>query len=291
MLSSIRDGIDGTTLANQIRLERATHMGSFLLVEGNNDAKLFGKFCDQQACSIVVCMGRDYLLNAISDLELSGFCGVLGFADRDFSEFLSYPKFNGKVVFSDENDIEIMILCSAALEDLLREYGSENRVAAIVESTGRQVCDLVFDAASFIGTLRLLSQREGWSLLFEGMAYQFRNNNSYILDEVKTMKHIVARSKVKLCLTESQILIHVRNLVSSCGDVKNLCCGHDCVRILGRALKSEFGKTNQIFNNKAGAKNLERILRLTYEYEYFQRTKAYEELRDWEIISGFKVLR
>ena len=291
MVSSIKDGIDGATLANQIRLERATHMGSFLLVEGNSDAKLFGKFYDQQACSIIVCMGRDYLLNAISELEFSGFCGALGFADRDFSEFLSNPEFNGRVVFSDENDIEIMILCSSALDDLLQEFGVPDRVATIVESSGQmKVCDLIFDAASFVGTLRLLSHINSWSLSFEGMNYKYTDNNSYFLDEVKTIQHIVGRSNERPNLTERQILTHVKNFLSGGDDTKNLCCGHDCVRILGRALKSKFGKTNK-FNNEEGAKSLERILRLTYDYEKFMQTKAYNEIRNWEMISGFKVLR
>ena len=291
MVSSIKDGIDGSTIANQIRLERATHMGSFLLVEGNSDAKLFDKFCDQQACSIIVCMGRDYLLNAISELEFSGFCGALGFADRDFSEFLSNPEFNEKVVFSDENDIEIMILCSSALDDLLQEFGVPDRVATIVESSGqKKACDLIFDAASFVGTLRLLSYINSWSLSFEGMNYKYTDNNSYFLDEVKTIQHIVGRSKERPNLTENQILTHVKKFLSRGDDTKILCCGHDCVRILGRALKSKFGKTNK-FNNEEGSKNLERILRLTYDYEKFMQTKAYDEIRNWEMISGFKVLR
>ena len=288
-MSSIYDGIDGTSIANQIRLERADYVGSFLLVEGDSDSNLFERFCDKNTCSIVICLGQENLLRALSELELGGFCGVLGFADRDFSKFLSYPDFRGTVVFSDENDVEIMILCSTALDNILREFGDRASIATITKSENKEVCELIFEAASFIGTLRLISQKEDWSLSFKGMKYKFKPNNSYLLDEIKTIKHIVGRSCVRPSLSEDKILARVKEFLSKCNERKNLCSGHDCMRILGKALKSKLGSENQ-FDNENGAKTLERILRLAYDYDNFRKTRAYRKIRKWEKRSGYKTL-
>ena len=289
-MSSIKKEISGTIIANEVRLQRATHKGSFLLVEGNDDEKFFEKFCDPQQCSIFVCLGRGRLLEAITALGMTDFPGALGIADRDFSEFVNFPSFEGKVIFTDENDLEIMILCSPALDNLLGEFGAKDRVSAIVASEGKQVCDLVFDAASFVGALRLVSQVEGWSLSFEGMTYQFIDPNSYCLDESETVKHVLGRSKQRPSMTNDEILTRVREQVSQVDLAKKLCCGHDCLRVLRKALRKEFGHTNE-FNNDGRAKTLGRILRLAYDFDFFRLTNAYQEIRKWETVTGFKVLQ
>ncbi len=289
-MNSIYNEIDGTSIATQIRLESAVHFGSFLLVEGDSDANLFGNFIDKKTCFIVVCAGRPNLLDAITELDVTGFHRALGFADRDFSEYLGYPEFRGTVVFSDENDVEIMILCSTALNRFLREFGDHERIEAITKSEKKQVCDLIFDAASFIGALRLISQTEGWSLSFGGMTYQFMPKNSFSLDETKTIKHVVGRSSVRPGLSEDQILTQVKDISSKYNGSKNLCSGHDCMRILGKALKSKLG-TESRFDNKNGTKDLESIFRLTYDYDEFRKTKAYSEVRNWEKRSGYKTLK
>ena len=290
-MSSIKDGINGSTLANQIRLERSVREVSFFLVEGNGDANVFKKFCDLQVCSIITCMGKDNLLDAVTELKDSGFCGVLGFADQDFAKLLGLPTFNGEVVFTDENDMEIMILCSEALDKVLQEFGTKKNILETEETEEMSVKDLIFKSSSIIGTLRLLSQREKWSLLFEKMKYKFVPNKSYFLDEVKTVRHVLGRSKFKVSMTEDEILKFIRyNCMRQDIPKKNLCCGHDCVRVLGRALKSTLGNSGQ-FNNDDGAVTLEKILRLAYEFEHFKKTNAYNEIRNWEKISGFKILQ
>ena len=289
-MNSIQEEISGTTIAGEIRLERAVHDGSFLLVEGSNDAKLFKKFCDPQECSITICFGRERLLEAITTLDRIHFAGALGIADRDFSELLSNPEFEGKVVFTDENDIEIMILCSPALDNLLNEFGAEDQISDIVNAGGKPVCEQIFNAASFLGTLRLLSQVEGWSLKFEGMTYQFIDRNSYSLDEPRTVEHVVGRSQQRPNMTGDEILTKIRDQLSKIDSPKKLCCGHDCVRVLGRALRRKIGKTSE-FDNNNGAKILGHILRLAYEFDFFQQTSAYQEIRKWETLTGYNVFQ
>ena len=288
-MTSIQREISGTIIANQVRLERATHDGSFLLVEGSEDAKLFGKFCNSQQCSIIVCIGREKLLEAITILERSNFVGALAIADRNYSEFFGHPEFEGEVIFSDENDIEIMILCSPALDNVLREFGAEDKVSAVVEAEGRSVCELIFDAASFLGALRLSSQTHGLSLSFEGMKYKFADQNSFSLDKVQTLRHVLARSKEPPQMTEEEILTNVKKQLSRMGQGMRVCKGHDCLRVLGRALRKKLGTTNQ-FSSEEGSKVLGGILRLAYEFEFFQQTRIYHSVRKWENETGFKVL-
>ena len=158
---SVREGVDGISIANQVRLERAAHAGSFLLVEGNGEESVFDRFCSDDMCSIVVCVGKPNLLEAIGELWNSGFAGALGVVDRDYFEFIGYPEIEGDLVYTEENDFDIMIMNSDALTKVMVEFGNNKRMTETTERKGKSVRELVFSSASVIGALRKVAQQNG----------------------------------------------------------------------------------------------------------------------------------
>ena len=267
-MPSIKAHINGLTIANQVRLERATHSGSFFLVEGAADAKFIERLCDTGVCSIVVCLGKDNLFEAVDSLESSEFQGALGFTDRDFSDIVGFRECKGSVVYTDKNDIEMMMLSSISLEKTLKEFGSEGIISKTIEAEGKTVREIIFESASIVGGLRLVAQLNSWSLRFEGMSYKFLGNSSCLLDKRKTIKHVLGRSDPIKDISEDKVVSLLRAVKSQVKTPMDLCQGHDCVRVLGRGLKKQFGKTNS-FNNAAGAKILEGVLRLAYKIQRF----------------------
>lgn len=288
-MSSIEDGISCESLANEVRMLRASHEGSFLLVEGSGDKKFLSSILDFSSCEVVVCLGREKLLGVVSELGSEGFQGVLGFADRDFSNITGYPDYEGEVVYTDENDLEMMLLCSGALDKVLWEYGKSD-IARSIAREGKDIRNMIYESARVVGTLRLLSQERSWSLRFDGMKYKFVDSRSYRLDLMKTVRQVMARTPRSIGLTPDAIEFLVVERMSRENSAKELCCGHDCVRVLGRALKKLLGNTNK-FDNEQGARELEEALRMAYESEQFRSTGAYCHIRRWEEVSGFKILR
>ncbi|MGY6697596.1 MAG: hypothetical protein ACXIUW_16435 [Roseinatronobacter sp.] len=266
------------------------HNGSFLLLEGDSDASLLKKFIDQSECALIVCSGKENALEAITILTQSHFEGVLAILDKDFSDIIGFPEFEGVVLFTEHNDAEIMIMSSAALDDVLLEFGIDDRKKALEKAAGQPICDIIFEASAFLGTLRLLSLREGWNLRFEGMTYKFLDANSYELDELRTVNHITGRSDRRPALSVDEVVQMVAVEMEPRCKKDEICCGHDCVRLLGRALHRRIGNTNQ-FNNDDGAKNLEKILRIAYNMDHFRHTKLYHDICEWEACSGYSVLR
>lgn len=287
-MESIKDGIGRNSLANEVRLLRASHNGSFLLVEGAGDKKFLSKFLKISSCEIVVCLGRERLIGAVSELEREGFIGALGFADRDFSEIIGYPIYEGEVVFTDENDLEIMLLCSPALDRVLVEYGKPD-VARNIASEGANVRNMIFDSARVVGALRVLSQERSWSLNFDEMKYYFVSR-SCLLDVRKTIRHVISRSVRSSGLSSEAVESLVVERISNSGSARELCCGHDCVRVLGRALKNQIGNTSD-FDGPKGSKRLERLLRVAYDENQFKSTNAYDHVKKWEKLSGYDVLQ
>lgn len=81
----------------------------------------------------------------------------------------------------------------------------------------------------------------------------------------------------------------VRDCIAAYSD-RWIANGHDCVAVLGRALRRRFSNTNT-FNSLDGREYLGKILRIAYEYSYFQETRGYNEIRRWERATGKTVLK
>ena len=288
-MDSIKDGIDATTISVRIRLERQQYKGSYLLVEGDSDAKLFTKYCDSVACTIVVCFGRETLFEVLAQLYEEDYCGILGLVDRDYTDMLPGSAIPGDAVYTGENDVEIMMLCSGAFDRVTQEYGRLEKIRAAETSASMSGRDLIFRSASVVGALRFLAQKKGWPLCFENMTYKFTRTNTYLLDETATVGHVLGRSNTAVDMTKDEIIEFVRNRASHQVPEKNLCNGHDSVRVLGRALKTSFGNNGQ-FNNEAGGALLESALRLAYEFQHFSQTKTYSDIRSWEERTNYNVL-
>jgi len=66
---SIAKHMDEYDIAQEIRVERMVHKGSFLLLEGDTDIKRFSQFTDEGKCSIVHCYGRRKAIAATKGLS------------------------------------------------------------------------------------------------------------------------------------------------------------------------------------------------------------------------------
>ncbi|MGR4000318.1 MAG: DUF4435 domain-containing protein [Alphaproteobacteria bacterium] len=279
----------GSILANEVRLLRAVRDGSFFLVEGYSDKKLFEKFSDD-SCSVIECMGKGNLFDAITILVGENFSGVLGFSDKDYDDQIDCSGSSddgvlSHMVFTDENDMEISILCSPALTNMLREYGKTE--LTIQEE---HIQEIIFSVAAPIGILRMLNPKRGWKLLFRDMIYHFKGEDSFEIDLFRTVKHIFQISESPNAPNLEDLCEHVKCCIKNTDSTRSLCNGHDCVRILGRVLKCRFGGTD-CFDSKGKAIELGRILRLSYEYAFFQETRAYKSIREWETRNEFLVLK
>lgn len=286
--NSVGKHIKGGEIAAEILMERSLK-SSFLLVEGTADKKFFRRFTEID-CSITVCGGWENVIDAADSLIAAGFRRAIGVVDRDFSELVGYPKHVEIVLFTDHNDLEIMLLSSSALDTVLSQYEDDELRLKFDEKWKKSVRDVIFDASAFLGAFRVYSLRKRLNFRFDGMKYRFLNRTSFNLDKFKTVQHIFGRTNPVLKLSCQKIVQEVEEELTSITLSRDICCGHDCVRILGRALRHHLGNENS-FDNENGAKQLEDILRIAFTWNDFRKTDLYKKIRDWEFKSGHKILR
>ena len=159
MKNSIEKGIDEKSIVSEILLLRSQFRGSILLVEGQGDVLLYGKFVSKTECQVINAFNRSNVEGALYILHDRDIGGVLGIVDRDYEEASGRGGKGGNVVYTEENDVEMMILCSPALEIVLAEYGSRTKIEHVEGKEGKAVRALVFEAAAVVGAVRLLSKR------------------------------------------------------------------------------------------------------------------------------------
>ncbi|MDH7790181.1 DUF4435 domain-containing protein [Ochrobactrum sp. AN78] len=277
-MSAIKKEISSATLFAEIKLQRAVHKGSFLLVEGDTDARLYGQFIDGGRCNIVNCINKDNVQNTILLLDENQFCGAIGLVDGDFADISNDNVPSSNIVRTQGNDTEVMIVDSPALDKVLLHYGSEQKIRAICANRNTTIKHILAAEAAKIGVIRLASKRREWNLKFNGMRYQFTNNAECSVDGASAARHILARSGAN-APTIVELQDECAAITALGHDNLLLSSGHDYVRILARALKRDIG-TNNTFETDSS--ELEKVLRIAYERSYFSETTTSEAIRNWE---------
>ena len=292
-MNSMQREISADSLANEIRMYRSSDRiqgvsRCFLMVEGQNDAALFKKFVSENDCLLLIGFCRANVFGAILLLDDDGFCGALGVIDQDYLSYFPDPDRSDNIVYTDENDMEMMILVSPTLENFLEEYGSSDKIRRAEANAGRSARDLILAAGAQVGALRVVSRREKLALKMHGMDLCYTTASLLKIDLEEQCRLAISRTKKLRGVTVEELCCKVGEVIKAADEPRTLCCGHDCVRILGHAVRRCFGSTSQ-FDSARRSIHLGKTLRLAYERHFFERTQLYLHIRNWEQRNGARI--
>lgn len=283
----MREYISVEREANAIRLRRSTFLGAFLLLEGSSDKIFYERFINIKTCQSVSLSGKPSsklrVIEVLKILEQSTFQGVLAIVDADFDHLDTSSHYCSNLLRTDSHDLETMLINSFALDKVIAEFGSEEKLI----NFDRDVRTTLLEAGMSIGYLLWLSQRDELNLTFDGIKFsKFINEQTLQIDEFKLIQEVQNKSQAFL-LKNEDLQQRLTNLKSNSHDPWQVCCGHDLVEILCLGLRKAIGSTNRIEPN-----SLESSLRLAYEEAYFLKTQIYSGICTWESNNQpFKVLR
>lgn len=271
----MREQITPDRIANSIRLLRSDHEGVFLIVEGHSDKLIYERLVNKQEVRITIASGKNNAIKALSILEKENFCRVFAVIDADFSRIEQQIPDSNNLFLTDEHDLEMMLIKSAAFDKLLKERGSEEKIAAFP----KDIRETLLKLGQEIGKLRLLSLRNELNLKFEGLNFsKFIDKKNLSIDIDKLIISIKNHSQ-KLSLDEQQIKQDLSVISDENHDPWQLCCGHDFISILAIALWKVLGTRNA---NDVKKEDWERELRLAYELSYFYQTQIYQLMVNWQ---------
>ncbi|MEA5619583.1 DUF4435 domain-containing protein [Cronbergia sp. UHCC 0137] len=276
--------------ANAIQLRRETFSGVFLLVEGSSDKTLYERLVDNSECQLISYSNRKpsskfCVIEIIKILDKNGFHGVIAIVDADFDHLGITPYSNPNLFRTDTHDLETMLLNSPALEKVIAEFGSEEKITRF----GQDIRTVLLEVGTPIGYLRWVSQLDGLNLTFNGIKFSsFINELTLELDQIKLIQEVKNKSQA-FALDSKNLQHRLISQQSSNDDPWQVCCGHDLVEILSIGLRKAIGSAKA---SDVESTCLERSLRLAYEETYFCKTHIYLSIRLWESNNQpFKVLR
>ena len=264
-------------IAAEIRILRTDkqYSGSFLIAEGDTDARVWKNLVDSTKCRVENALNKNNAVAVLNILEKANFSGVLAVVDADFDILEGTIPLTPNLLFTDTHDLETMLLKSPALDKVLLEHGSENKI----KSFAKDIRQTLLESAKVIGYLRWASLKFNYCLTFEDLAFnKFVDDRTLRLNESKLIQTVKNKSQMP-GLDEQEIRANMDSLKTDTQDMWHVCCGHDMVDILSIALCKTLGS----YNTKEVEPNvLEINLRLAYESAHFRLTKLYIAIQTWE---------
>lgn len=285
----MKELLDAVDIANDIRMNRLQYKEAFLLVEGHTDARVYGHFVKNDHCQIVTANNKDNVIQVLKILENDLFVGVIAIVDADFDRLDGRQPTSPNLHHTDTHDLETLIINSPALEKVLAELGSENKLASFEANQSGGVRAALLRYGSSIGYLRWLSLRQQFNLKFESLTFsKFVNNETLIVDEAKLVKTVKDHSSAHH-LSEAELQQQVQELKSEDHDLWQICCGHDLVSLLAIGLRKTLGSND---TKQVEPEVISRALRLAYEYGHFCSTQLYASVEGWQKSNpSFQVFR
>ena len=280
------DNLKPERIANRIRLLRtqSQYSGSFLITEGDTDARVWKNLIDSTKCRVEIAHNKDKAIKVLDILERDNFGGVLAIVDADFWILEDTIISNPNLLLTDTHDLETMLLKSPALEKVLSEHGSEEKIQLFA----KDIRQTLLESAQVIGYLRWVSLKFNYGLKFEDLAFKkFINEKTLAINESELIKTVKNNSQL-LGLDEKEIRAKMGSLQTNVQDMWYVCCGHDMISILSIALCKSLGTRN---SKQVESDVLEKDLRLAYESSHFRLTQLYAAIQDWETTNPpFQVL-
>jgi hypothetical protein len=275
----MREYLTVDRVANKIKQLRETYSGTFILVEGSSDKVFYERFIDKSSCHLEITAGKpsskQCAIEILEILEKSNFQGVLAIVDADFDYLQNTTVTSPNLLRTDTHDLETMLIKSSALEKVISEFGSEEKITQL----NRDIREVLISVGVAVGYLRYISQSDELNLTFEGITFsKFIDEKNWQFNEVKLIQEIKNKSQA-FYLKDEDLEKRLFTEKSNNQDPWQVCCGHDLVEILSLGLRKAIG-TNKTVDVEPNS--LERNLRLAYEVAYFYKTQLYLEIRKWE---------
>ena len=284
-------------IANSI-MQNKSFKGYYLLVEGPKDSKLYGKFFNQEHLSIKEAFGNQKVQDIFNLLTERGFDRKLGIIDSDFRKITGEEIDVDGIFMTDYHDIEVMILKTKALDDVLQLFCSQTKIKKFERKEGISIRDKILDIGKEIGYLKLANKIYDLGLVFkpknpEGKQIKYKN---FVCDS--KLDYLGDEPLITACINysvnKSQNLKSKEEIIENLDKIKReeyileqLVNGHDLSNILFILIKKIFKSNNQMLSS---FNSIEDSLTLAYDFNDFKETELYEKIKNWSIQKNIVIL-
>ena len=280
-MSTVKSNLDATYTVNLIQMTQNSPIGKnwvWILVEGDDDCKIYPKFFQKDKCKIEqVHGGVAQLKRALNRLQ--PFTDkIAGIRDADFCHLSGTYSPLKNLFYTDCHDIEMtMIQNDTVFENILYEYSLQTNAAHIKQN--------VLEESSFVGYVRYYNKINNCSINFEGITFGDivgLQNNHLILQKSLCLQKLNLRSpNITNSIDES--IINQFMVSNPINNLYQLVNGHDFIKLL--SLRINFQVSRGISNN-----DVSKSLRNSYRIDDFKQTNLYSSLLSWQNSNNHNVM-
>lgn len=270
--------IDAATILSEAIIMQKDYHETYVLVEGESDKTFFNTLVNVEAnIRFRPVNGWEQVYDTISLAQREGYTNILGIIDRDYHLLTQDGVIeNNQLLFTDSNDIEMMLFYSNSFQKFLVVCANEDKLKAC--SDPRKP---ILNAASYLGALRVISLVNQYSPCFEGFECKdFVSRNSLTVDCKQLVGRVTQRTRskgVQVTATNEELELQIQTFIQE-HDIYLLCNGHDVLDILGIALSKLYASSSA---NQYTAEVLFNYLLMGYSAEEFQESQLYKKLISW----------
>lgn len=255
----------------EVLMMRQVHIGSFLIVEGEDDSKFWAAWIRRPQCEIVIGGGKQAVVGAVSRLDTRGFAGAVGVVDDDCDTLLGRTVTSTNLCVTHARDLEGVVLQTSALSRVVAEYGDAKKVAAC-ERSRTNVAAALLENCLHYGRLRWLAYRDQIPIDFKPLSpARFVVVNTWTVDVSSLHAAVVGQGHFRDadCLDAALATL-------GAVDPWLVVQGHDLVHVLSIGLARVLGA------KAPGQDKVATALRLAVDRTEIATTKLWAALQDWE---------
>lgn len=246
----------------------------YILVEGESDKTLYGILFSKDKATFRRLSGWENVVKVVKCANGRKVNGIAGIIDRDYHELLQDGVLRiPNIYHTDENDLELMLLCSSAFDKFISLSASTEKVNSADECRNR-----IIQATAQLGALRYVSIRDEIGLAFHNMDMtKFVDKSTLDVDIINYINKVCARSRsqgISLCESIPTIVAKVKEALSNFHP-KQLCNGHDAMTVLAVSLQKAYGNYS---TNEYSEERLFETLSMGYNMSLFSETKLFTSL-------------
>ena len=281
----MREYLTSDDICNEISMTRSVFDGLVMTVEGVTDSRLYGTFIDKDTTKIFVAHSKDNVRNVVRFMSQNRHDKrVFGIIDADLDR-LRGKKAKPPLFHTDCRDMEMMVIKSNALNDVIDEYADKDLLEKFEMRVG-PVREALVSASYPIGLLMYISQTEGLSLSFKDLNFErFISTKTLSLDAHAMINDVLDNSN-SCRVSRKALYQRLNDKAMRLDDVWDAARGHDTVDILLLALHRNFGSFNA---RNLGSGELGGSLRLAFSDRDFVKTELYRHTAKWAESTGLRL--
>ena len=262
------------TLVAEVKMNRMSHDGSFLIVEGKDDVRFWTPRSRRHtSCELVDGEGKPNVTGGIQRLDAENFSGVLGVVDSDYDLLNDITIESDNLLATDAHDLECLLCRSSALDAVLAEHGSPPKIERFENETGADVRTGLVERALVFGRLRWAAVRCHPVIDLRGLGVpRFVDKDTWtVTSEESIYRALFDSPEDVLTLTR-----RVDDLPEA--DPWHIVHGQDVVRILRIGLRNVLGEIPA----SVGLREIKTVLRAGMSPDDLQATELWKDMRAWE---------